>query len=108
MEAIAKLKNVPTSPRKMRYVVDLIRNKPVAAALSTLQYMDQSGSYFVDKLLRSAIANWQAKNPELNLEDANLHITKVFVDGPHAFVAVNTNVLFPGTKVRALVSCELK
>jgi large subunit ribosomal protein L22 len=81
MEAIAKLKNVPTSPRKMRYVVDLIRNKPVAAALSTLQYMDQSGSYFVDKLLRSAIANWQAKNPELNLEDANLHVTRVFVDG---------------------------
>lgn len=81
MEAIAKLRNVPTSPRKMRYVVDLIRNKPVASALSTLQYLDQSGSYFVDKVLRSAIANWQAKNPELNLEDANLYVSKVFVDG---------------------------
>jgi large subunit ribosomal protein L22 len=81
MEAVAKLNNVPTSPQKMRYVVDLIRNKPVANALSTLQFLDKSGSFFVNKVLRSAIANWQAKNPELSIEDANLHVTKVFVDG---------------------------
>jgi large subunit ribosomal protein L22 len=81
MEAVAKLKNVPTSPRKMRYVVDLIRNKPVSIALSTLQFTDNAGSYFVNKALRSAIANWQSKNPDLSLEDANLHVTRVFVDG---------------------------
>jgi large subunit ribosomal protein L22 len=81
MEAVAKLKNVPTSPRKMRYVVDLIRNKPVSFALSTLQFNDNAGSYYVNKVLRSAIANWQSKNPDLSLEDANLHVTRVFVDG---------------------------
>lgn len=81
MEAVAKLINVPTSPRKMRYVVDLIRNKPVAQALSTLQYLDKAGSVYVDKVLRSAIANWQEKNPDLSIEEANLVVTKAFVDG---------------------------
>lgn len=81
MEAVAKLINVPTSPRKMRYVVDLIRNKPVAQALSTLQYLDKAGSVYVDKVLRSAIANWQEKNPDLSIEEANLVVTRAFVDG---------------------------
>jgi len=81
MEAVAKLSNVPTSPRKMRYVVDLIRNKPVANALSTLKFLDKSGSAYVEKLLLSAIANWSNKNPEISIEDADLHVTKVFVDG---------------------------
>lgn len=81
MEALAKLNNVPTSPRKMRYVVDLIRNKPVASALNTLKYLDKVGSGYVEKLLLSAVANWQAKNPDLSIEDANLHVTRVFVDG---------------------------
>lgn len=81
MEALAKLNNVPTSPRKMRYVVDLIRNKPVANALNTLKYLDKVGSGYVEKLLLSAVSNWQIKNPDLSIEDANLHITKAFVDG---------------------------
>ena len=81
MEAVAKLNNVPTSPRKMRYVVDLIRNKPVSNALSTLQFLDKAGSIYVNKLLRSAISNWQTKNPDTSIEDANLHVTRVFVDG---------------------------
>lgn len=81
MEAVAKLSNVPTSPRKMRYVVDLIRNKPVMNALNTLKFLDKSGSFFVEKLLLSAVSNWQAKNPDLSIEEANLHVTKVFVDG---------------------------
>lgn len=81
MEALAKLKNVPTSPRKMRYVVDLIRNKPVANALNTLKYLDKVGSTYVEKLLLSAVSNWQVKNPDMSIEDANLHVTQVFVDG---------------------------
>lgn len=81
MEALAKLKNVPTSPRKMRYVVDLIRNKPVANALNTLKFLDKVGSGYVEKLLLSAVSNWQIKNPDLSIEDANLHVVRVFVDG---------------------------
>lgn len=81
MEALAKLKNVPTSPRKMRYVVDLIRNKPVANALNTLKFLDKVGSTYVEKLLLSAVSNWQQKNPDTSIEDANLHVVRVFVDG---------------------------
>ena len=81
MEAVAKLKNVPTSPRKMRLVADLVRGKKVGQALSILKFTPNHGAIRLEKLLLSAIANWQAKNPDEKLEDAELYIKTIFVDG---------------------------
>ena len=64
----AKLKDVPSSPRKMRYVVDLIRGMEVNRALGTLRFSKKAASADVEKLLRSAIANWEKKN-ERKAED---------------------------------------
>ncbi len=81
MEAIAKLNNVPTSPRKMRMVVDLIRGEKVNRALNILKFESKNGAAKVEKLLLSAIANWQQANPDTDLEDANLFVKSVKVDG---------------------------
>ena len=81
MEAIAKLNNVPTSPRKMRLVVDLIRGKKVGYALSILKFTPNHGAIKLEKLLLSAIANWQAKNPDQKLEEADLFVKTIQVDG---------------------------
>jgi large subunit ribosomal protein L22 len=81
MEAVAKLKNVPTSPRKMRLVADLIRGKRVGHALNILKFTPNHGSIRLEKLLLSAIANWQAKNPDEKLEEADLYVKTIFVDG---------------------------
>lgn len=81
MEAIAKLNNVPTSPRKMRMVVDLIRGEKVNRALNILKFESKHGAARVEKLLLSAIANWQQVNPDLDLEDADLFVKSVQVDG---------------------------
>ena len=75
----AKLKDVPSSPRKMRYVVDLVRGMEVNRALGTLKFCSKAASADVEKLLRSAIANWEQKN-ERKAEDGELYITKIFVD----------------------------
>ncbi len=80
MEAIAKLNNVPTSPRKMRLVVDMIRGERVNQALTILKFEPKDGAARVEKLLLSAVANWQAKNEDVNLEDADLFIKEAFVD----------------------------
>lgn len=76
----AKLQNVPSSPRKMRYVVDMIRGMEVNRALGTLKFSSKAASADVEKLLRSAIANWEQKN-ERKAEDGELFVTKVYVDG---------------------------
>ncbi len=81
MEAIARLNNVPTSPRKMRLVADLIRGKKVGYALAVLKVTPNHGAVRLEKLLLSAIANWQAKNPDEKLEDADLFIKTIQVDG---------------------------
>ena len=75
----AKLRNVPSSPRKMRYVVDLVRGMEVNRALATLKFCAKAASADVEKLLRSAIANWEQKN-DRRAEDGELFITKIFVD----------------------------
>ena len=62
--AIAKLNDVPTSPRKMRLVADIIRGVEVNRALDILRFSKKHASIDLEKLLRSAIANWEAKNPE--------------------------------------------
>ena len=81
MEAIARLNNVPTSTRKMRLVADLVRGKRVGHALSILKFTPNHGSIKLEKLLLSAVANWQAKNPDEKLEDADLYIKTIQVDG---------------------------
>ncbi|MAD59043.1 MAG: 50S ribosomal protein L22 [Flammeovirgaceae bacterium] len=81
MEAIAKLKNVPTSTRKMRLIADLIRGKGVDLALNTLKFDSKIGSKRMEKLLLSAISNWQEKNKDSKIEDSELFIKEIFVDG---------------------------
>jgi large subunit ribosomal protein L22 len=80
MEAIARLKNVPTSPRKMRLVADLVRGKRVGLALSILKFTPNHGAMKLEKLLLSAVANWQAKNPDAKLEEADLFVKTIMVD----------------------------
>ncbi len=75
----AKAQNVPSSPRKMRYVVDMVRGMEVNRALGTLKFSKKAASEVVEKLLRSAIANWEQKN-DRKAEDGELYITKIFVD----------------------------
>ncbi len=75
----AKLAGVPSSPRKMRYVVDMIRGMEVNRALGVLRFSKKQASADVEKLLRSAIANWEVKNNR-RAEDGELYISKVFVD----------------------------
>ena len=75
----AKLKGCPSSPRKMRYVVDMIRGMEVNRALGVLRFSKKAASENVEKLLRSAIANWEAKN-DRKAEDGELFISRVFVD----------------------------
>ena len=78
---IAKLTNVPTSPRKMRLVADLIRGERVNKALNILKYEPKVGAAKLEKLLLSAISNWEAKNTDVKLEDADLFVKEIFVDG---------------------------
>jgi large subunit ribosomal protein L22 len=80
MEAVAKLKNVPTSPRKMRLVANLVRGKSVNKALGLLKFEANAGAEKIEKLLLSALSNWQQKNEDARLEEANLIIKEIFVD----------------------------
>ena len=81
MEAIAKLNDCPNSQRKMRLVVDLIRGQKVENALHILKYNTKEASQRVEKLLLSAIANWQAKNEGVRMEESELYVKSVMVDG---------------------------
>ncbi|MFC4632910.1 50S ribosomal protein L22 [Dokdonia ponticola] len=78
--AFAKLNNCPTSPRKMRLVADMIRGAKVERALQLLKFSNKEASRKVEKLVLSAIANWEAKNAEASLEDADLFIKEIKVD----------------------------
>jgi large subunit ribosomal protein L22 len=79
--SVAKLKNVPTSPRKMRLVADLIRGERVSKALNILKYEPKVGSPKLEKLLLSAISSWEAKHTDMKLEEADLYVKAIFVDG---------------------------
>ena len=78
-ESFAKLRNVPSSPRKMRLVIDMIRGVEVFRALGILKFSNKEASAKVEKLLRSAIANWEQKN-ERKAETGELYISAVSVD----------------------------
>ena len=81
MEAVAKLRNYPTSPRKMRLLVDLIRGMEVEKALGVLQFNTKHPAVPLYKLLKSAINNWEQKNEGKSAADASLIVKTVFVDG---------------------------
>ena len=76
----AKLNDCPSSPSKMRYVVDMVRGMEVNRALGTLRFSKKAASNAVELLLRSAIANWEEKNNR-KAEEGELFVTKIFVDG---------------------------
>lgn len=77
---MARLNNYPTSPRKMRLIADLIRGVDVKHALDILKYTEKAQAKTLEKLLLSAIANWQVKNEGVRIEDANLFVKEIFVD----------------------------
>lgn len=79
-DATASLRNVPTSPRKMRVVADMVRGQRVNYALNVLRFDSKHSSYKLEKLLLSAISNWQAKNEDIKIEDADLFIKDIHVD----------------------------
>ena len=79
--SVAKLQNCPTSPRKMRLVVDLIRGVNVEKALYILKYTNKEAAIRVEKLLLSAIKNWELKNEDKRVEDSNLYVKEVSVGG---------------------------
>jgi|TARA_B110000444_G_scaffold254236_1_gene286386 large subunit ribosomal protein L22 len=78
--AFAKLNNCPTSPRKMRLVADLVRGEEVNKALAILKFNPKEASRRLEKLLLSALANWQAKNEEGDIEKAALFVKEIRVD----------------------------
>ena len=79
--AFAKLNNCPTSPRKMRLVADLVRGEKVEKALAVLKFNQKEASRRLETLLLSAIANWQAKNEDADIEQADLFVKEIRVDG---------------------------
>ncbi len=86
----AVLRNCPTSPRKMRLVTGLISGIEVNKALDILKFSSQEASRRLEKLLLSAIANWQAKNEGVRIEESNLYVKNVFVDGGRAMKRLQT------------------
>lgn len=88
--AFAKLNNVPTSPRKMRLVADIIRGEEVQKALAILKYSKQHASDRLEKLLLSAIANWQLKNEEADVEEAGLFVKSITVDSARQLKRIRT------------------
>ena len=81
--SVAKLQDCPTSPRKMRLVVDLIRGENVEKALYILKFTNKEAAIRVEKLLLSAIKNWEAKNEDKRVEDSALYVKEVSVGGGH-------------------------
>ena len=80
-QAFAKLNSCPTSPRKMRLVADLVRGEDVYKALNILKFSPKEASRRLEKLLMSAISNWQSKNESEDIEKADLFVSEIRVDG---------------------------
>ena len=81
VEAVAKLKNIPTPPRKMRLVANMIRGKKVTTALSILKFEPKVGASYLETLLLSAVANWEQKNEDTDIENVELYVKTIYVDG---------------------------
>ena len=97
--SFAKLKNVPTSPRKMRLVADMVRGKEVFQALGILKFSNKEAAARVEKLLRSAIANWEQKN-ERKAENGELFINTIFVDSAPMLKRLRTAPQGRGYRIR--------
>ncbi len=89
MEAVARLRNQPTSPRKMRLLADLVRGKEVGEALNILKFSTKHPSVPLEKLLLSAIANWRVKNEDQDVDAANLIVKTIFVDAGRTLKRMN-------------------
>ena len=88
--AFAKLNNCPTSPRKMRLIADMIRGMQVEQAMHVLKTSPKHAARDMHKLLLSAVANWQEKNPDLRMEDSELFVKEVFVDSARVLKRLQT------------------
>ena len=88
--SFAKLNNCPTSPRKMRLMADLIRGEEVTEALNILQFSPQDASNRLEKLVRSAISNWESKNEGQRAEDAGLFVKEIHVDSGRVLKRLQT------------------
>ena len=97
---MARLVDNNTSPRKTRLMADLVRSKDVEYALSVLKYSKKESSEKIRKLLLSAIANWQAKNENARVEDSNLYIKEIFVDGGTMLKRLRTAPQGRGYRIR--------
>lgn len=95
----AKLVGVPTSPRKMRLVADMIRGMEVNKALGVLKFSNKEASAKMEKLLKSAIANWEAKT-EQKADNANLYVSKVYVDSATMLKRLRTAPQGRGYRIR--------
>jgi large subunit ribosomal protein L22 len=100
MEATARLRNYPTSPRKMRLLADLIRGNDVEKALGVLKFSSKHPSIPLEKLLISAISNWKQANPESAVEEANLFVKTIFVDGGRSIKRMRPAPQGRGYKIR--------
>ena len=78
--SFARLNDCPTSQRKMRLVADLVRGKQIELALAILRYNSKEASKRIEKLVLSAVANWQSKNENADIESANLYVKEITVD----------------------------
>lgn len=76
----SSLRNVPTSPRKMRLVADMIRGERANVALNVLKFDPHHASQTIEKLLLTAIADWQMQNEDVSIEDADLYVKEIYVD----------------------------
>jgi large subunit ribosomal protein L22 len=90
MKSFAILRNCPTSPRKMRYVVDMIRGQEINRALDILKFSNKDAAVRVEKLLKSAIANWQRKNEGERIEDNILIVSEARVDSGRVLKRLRT------------------
>lgn len=97
---VAKLMNNPTSPRKTRLVADQIRGVDVDKALGILQYSPRESAPKLRKLLLSAVANWQAKNEGLRMEDSQLYVKQIMVDEGRTMKRMRTAPQGRGYRIR--------
>lgn len=98
--ALAKLNNCPTSPMKMRLVADMIRGKKVETALNSLRFSTKEAAGRLEKVLLSAISNWQAKNEGQRIEDHDLFVKEVFVDSGRQLKRLRTAPQGRGHRIR--------
>mmetsp|Transcript_9808 Transcript_9808/g.22626 ORF Transcript_9808/g.22626 Transcript_9808/m.22626 type:complete len:130 (-) Transcript_9808:13725-14114(-) len=104
MQAVAKLKNLPISPRKVRLMADLIRGVSATRGLAILKHASKKCSIHLEKLLLSAVANWEHRNENIALEDADLFIKRIWVDSASMLKRLRPAPQGRGHKIRKRAS----